>query len=91
MMLWAFESLVAPSVTYGSLVWGLLELNKLTPGKLRRINRLAACLTSPVKKSTPSAGLKLNLGLNPLDLVALESGLADSIQWKARIRWVRSG
>ena len=57
MVLWAFESLVVPSLTYGSLVWGHLELNKITLDKLRQLNRLAACLTSPVKKSTPSAGL----------------------------------
>ena len=52
MVLWAFESLVVPSLTYGSLVWGHLELNKITLDKLRQLNRLAACLTSPVKKST---------------------------------------
>ena len=86
-VLWALESLVVPSLTYGSLVWGHLELNKITLDKLRQLNRLAACLTSPVKKSTPSAGLEVILGLKPLDLVALESGMADSIHWKPRIRW----
>ena len=87
MVLWAFESLVVPLLTYGSPVWGHLELNKITLDKLRQLNRLAACLTSPVKKSTPSAGLEVILGLKPLDLVALESGMADSIRWKPRIRW----
>ena len=70
-VLWAFEVLVVPSLTYGSLG-----------------SRLGACLSSPVKKSTTSAGLEVILGLKPLDLVALESDMADSICWKPRIRWV---
>ena len=85
MVLWAFESLAVPSLTYGSLVWSHLELNKITLDKLRQLNRLAACLTSPVKKSTHSE--EVVLGLKPLDLVAMESGMVDSICWKPRIRW----
>ena len=65
---------------------GALGLRK-PGGALRQLNRLAACLTSPVKKNTPTAGLEVILGLKPLDLVALESGMADSIRWKPRIRW----
>ena len=87
MVLRAFESLVAPLLTYGFLVWGHLELNQSTLDKLRQLNRLAACLTSPVKKSTPSTGLEVILGLKPHDLVAMESGMADSICLKPRIRW----
>ena len=43
MVLWAFESLVVPSLTYGSLVRSHLELKKITHDKLRQLNRLAAC------------------------------------------------
>ena len=64
-----------------------LELNKITLDKLMQLNSLAACLTSPVKKSTPSAGLEVDPWFKTLDLVAVESGMADSIHWKPKIRW----
>ena len=86
-LLWAFESLVVPSLTYGAMVWGHTSLNKSTLDKLRQLNRLAACLTSSVRRTTPSAGLEVILGLKPLELVAMESGLLDSLRWVPKIKW----
>ena len=87
MMLWAYESLIVPSLTHGALVWAQSQLNKSALNKLGQLNRLAAIMTSPIKKSTPTAGLEVILGLKPLDLAAKESGLSDSLRLKPRIRW----
>ena len=84
MMLWAFESVIVPSLTYRALVWGHLDLIKTTIDKLRQLNRLAAFLTAPV---TPIVGLEVILGLKPLDLVAWESSISNSFKRKPRIRW----
>ena len=57
-----YESLIVPSLAYGAMVWGHSNFNKATLDKLRQLNRLAACLTAPVRKTTPSAGLEVVLG-----------------------------
>ena len=44
-------------------------------------------MTSPIRKSTPTAGLEVVLGLKPLDLVAREFGLSDIVRLRPRIRW----
>ena len=91
MLLWAFESLVVLSLNYGAMVWGHTSLNKSTLDKLRQLNKLAACLTSSVRRTTPSAGLEVILGLKPLELVSMESGLSDSLRWVPKIKWDGSG
>ena len=87
MVLWAYESLILPSLSYGAMVWGHSNFSKTTHDKLRQLNRLAACLTAPVRKTTPSAGLEVVLGLKPLELVIMESGLSDSFHWVPKIKW----
>ena len=87
MVLWAYESLIVPSLSHGAMVWGHSNFNKTTLDKLRQLNRLAACLTAPVRKTTPSAGLEVVLGLKPLELVIMESGLSDSFRWVPKIKW----
>ena len=76
MMLWAYESLIVPSLAYGAVVWSQSTLSKSTLNKMGQLNRLAAILTSPIRKSTPTAGLEVILGLKPPDLVAREFGLS---------------
>ena len=44
-------------------------------------------MTAPVRKTTPSAGLEVVLGLKPLELVIMESGLSDSFCWVPKIKW----
>ena len=87
MLLWAYESLIVPSLTYGAMIWGQTTLNTGTLNKLGQLNRLAAIMTSPIRKSTPSAGLEVILGLKPLDLIVQEFGMTDSLRWRPRIRW----
>ena len=87
MVLWAYESLIVPSHSYRAMVWGHSNFNKTTLDKLRQLNRLAACLTAPVRKTTPSAGLEVVLGLKPLELVIMECGLSDSFRWVPKIKW----
>ena len=62
-------------------------MNGTTLAKPGQLNKLAARLTSLVRESTSSAGLEVILRLKPLDLVAREAGLLDSLKWDTRIRW----
>ena len=87
MLLWAFQSLIVPSLTYGSVIWAHRDLNKSILGKLSQLNRLAAIMTSPIRKSTPTAGLEVILGLKPIDLVAQELGLTSSLRLKTNPKW----
>ena len=61
MMLWAFKSLVALSLTCGSLAWGHLKLNKTTLNKLRQTNRLAECCNFTGQEN-PQLVWRLSLG-----------------------------
>ena len=62
-----------------------------TLDKSRQLNRVVACLTAPVINIKPSAGLKVILGLKPLELVIMESSLSDSFRWVPKIKnWIDS-
>ena len=83
MLMWAYKSLVVPSLAYGALVWGHSPLNATTLKNHGQLNRLAAIMTSPVRKSTPTAGLELK----SLDLVFRDARLLDSLRGNPRTRW----
>ena len=87
MIWWAVESQIVPFLTIGAMVLGPQNLNGTTLGKLGELNGLAALLISQVRRSTPTPGLKVILGLKPLDLVARKVGFSDSLTCKPKIRW----
>ena len=64
-LLWAYESLIVPSLTYGALVWGQNTLNASTLKKLGQLNRLAAILTAPIRRSTPTGLTTSGAGSGP--------------------------
>ena len=87
LLLWAFRSLIVPSLTYGAVVWAQSALNNSTLAKMGQLNRLAAVITSYIRKSTPTAGLEVILGLKPPDLVARELGLLCSLRTRPKTIW----
>ena len=90
-MIWAFNSIIVPSVTYGALVWGHREFPTKVKHDLGKLNRLATVGLSPIVRSTPTAGLEAIMGLKPLDLVIKEAGLAAYWRWRPRLKWTGWG
>ena len=66
MMLWAYKAMVRPMISYGAIVWG----HKVASfsDKLNRLQRLAMLSAAWVFRSTPTAGLEVIMGLEPLEL-----------------------
>ena len=91
MMIWAFNSIIVPAITYGALVWGHKDFSEHTMHSLAKLNRLVSLGLSPIRRSTPTAGLEAIVGLKPLDLVIKEQGLAAYWRWKPELRWLGRG
>ena len=86
---WAFTGIVRPILTFGCLVWGHATEKVTVMKELTKLNRLAARYCAPVRRSTPTAGLEVILGLIPLDLfiqqerikALLRTEATVSVQW----------
>ena len=85
--LWAYESIVIPILTYGSMVWGQTHFTMGLERSLSTLNTLAMLGTAPMRKSTPTAGLEVILNLKPLHLIIKERGLASHLRTKRKIFW----
>ena len=73
-MIWIWETVIRPAITYGSLVWATY----LTPAMTKRLNkvqRLALTTTGHYRRSTQETGLDVAMGILPLDLHILASAL----------------
>jgi hypothetical protein len=66
--LWLYTGIVRPAMTYGCMVWAR-QANKATDiFKLIKVQRLALILVAPMRRSTPTAGLEMILGVPPIKL-----------------------
>ena len=93
-MLWMYNMMVKPIITYGAVVWS--ERTKLCCGKkdLEKIQRLACLCITGAMRTCPTAGMEALLGLAPLHRVvcqrATESKLRIHVQRHAtqtRLTW----
>ncbi len=76
-MKWIYTGMIRPVLTYGSLVWAHAAQTKTFETKFRQLQRLSLMSMGHFRKSTPTAGLEIIMGLPPLDLwVRMEAGLA---------------
>ena len=91
MMLWAYNSIIMPALTYGAMIWGHKTPSTKAKKDLGRLNRLASTGISSIKKSTPTAGLEVILDLKPVDLVIEEAGLSAYWRWKPKLKWTGRG
>ena len=91
MLIWAYNSIIIPAVTYGALVWGHKEFPEDTKLRLARLNRLVSRGAAPTRSGTPTAGLEVIMGLKPLDLVIRETGMAAYWRWKPELKWPGRG
>ena len=81
-IVWAYKAIVAPALTYGSLVWAHATHKGYAQRSLTRLSRLAGLSTGHYLRGTPTAGLEVALGLVPLDLVAQNLGLNAYCRWR---------
>lgn len=85
---WAYTEIVRPVISYAAMIWGH---ESETPGHLkalRRLNRLAMSITVRVPRSTPTRAMEIILGLLPLHLHILQTGLSTYHRIKpAPISW----
>ena len=88
---WAIQGILIPSISYGSIVWSKVCNEISIRDKLTKLNRFMALSLMPARRSTPTAGLELILGLKPLDIKIEQVALncftrvlhKDSIKWSA--------
>ena len=91
MMIWAYNSIVVPAVTYAAIVWGHVKFPRIILNSLTKLNRLALAGLAPIRSKTPTAGLEVILGVKPLDLVIQEVGRAAYWRWRPRLTWTGWG
>ena len=72
---WAYTGMVRPIVTYGCHVLAQAAVGGKWETKLQRLNRLAAKMLAPFRRSTPTAGLEVVAHLMPLDLCFLQESI----------------
>ena len=58
---------------------------------LGRLNRLATIRLSQIRRSTPTTGLEVILGLKPIVLVIGEAGLLAYWRWDPKLKWLGRG
>ena len=72
---WFYNGVVLPSFSYGAVIWARAAQKTATRAKLKKLNRIMATTMMPCRRSTPTAGLEIVLGLPPLDLKVEEIAL----------------
>ena len=89
MTIWAYNAMIKPMVTYGSIIWG----HKITKNnqKINKLQRLAMLLTTNVVKSTPTAGLEVILGLAPLYLHIHQCSVSAYIRIRGQLKQTWDG
>jgi hypothetical protein len=66
--LWLFTGIIRPFLSYGSVVWARKTSLARVIKKVTKLQRLVLVLVAPVRQHTPTAGLEVVYGLQPLEL-----------------------
>ena len=74
--------MVMPTIAYGAYVWAK-SAKDIHQKALTRVTRIAIDMVAPTKKSSPTAGLEVILGLTPWDIYLELQGLNQHPQVKA--------
>ena len=86
---WLYTEIVRPMLMYGSLVWIAGVKSAVVKKELIKVQRLACLMITRAMRSTPTAGIEAMLGLEPLEITAMESAIAASIRIKNHGGWKR--
>ena len=77
---WAYNGIVLPMLTYGSIIWSRAAADGQIIQKLSRLNRLISVCLCPMRRGTPTAALEVLLDLPPVDLVIKERALCSMLR-----------
>ena len=58
---WAYNGIVIPTVTFGSIIWSRAAADGQIIQKLSRLNRLISTCMFPMRRGSPTAALELIL------------------------------
>ncbi|QQP42378.1 Uncharacterized protein FKW44_017025, partial [Caligus rogercresseyi] len=73
-ILWLYEAMIRPIITYGCLIWGhSITAKKDGIRKLKSIQRKVFLGMTQTLRSTSTSGLEAVLGITPLDLYIKEN------------------
>ncbi|QQP37800.1 Uncharacterized protein FKW44_018195, partial [Caligus rogercresseyi] len=82
-ILWLYEAMIRPIITYGCLIWGhSITAKKDGIRKLKSIQRKVLLGMTQTLRSTPTSGLEAVLGITPLDLYIKEH--ATKSRWRTK-------
>ena len=73
---WIYTGIVRPSVSYACYTWAHRNPTKAASTALQRLDRLALLSTASQRRSAPTQGLAVALGLLPLHLFLQQNALA---------------
>ncbi len=85
-MLWMYESVVRPALSYGALLWAKATSTQWAQNQLTRVNRLALMSITALRRSTPTAGLEILLYVSPLHLHIRQEAFRGYVRTKKRVR-----
>ena len=86
-MVWLYESIVRPILTYGSIVWVNSLDRKYIVKLLEKVQRTACMMITGAMKSTPTAGLECILNLSPIHLHIKTEALASYVRLQHTASW----
>ena len=72
---WAINGVIAPMITYGSIVFSRVSHLKTVQDKLRKLHRFMMSAMAPIRRSTPTQGLEIIYNMSPLHLKIRENAL----------------
>ena len=74
-LLYAYQSIILPSLTFGSVIWYRACQSGFLKNQLSKLNRLISTTIMSMRYSTPSLGLEVILNIMPLHLKVVQEGL----------------
>ena len=81
-MLWLFNMIIKPVMTYGSLVWWSKTNQVTIQNKLNKLQRLACLSISGAFKTTPTLAMETMLNIQPLHIEIKREALKSAIRLK---------
>lgn len=88
-MLWIYNQIILPRITYGSLVWWY-RTNATNTAALDKIQRFALLLVSGSMKATPTQALNTAFNILPLSIKIKNTALKSYNRLAATSMWLRS-
>ena len=69
LLIYLYKQIILPGVLYASFAWAH-QINLTQEKNFRRLNSKAMRIIAPMHKGTPTAGLEVILGVEPVELTA---------------------